>query len=47
MVANRLSPGYWNGIEEYIKFVKLANNPSRIKCLCIRCACIDKVMVEV
>ena len=38
MDANRLSTECWNDIEEFIKFVvECANNPNRIKCLCIQC----------
>ena len=27
--------------------VERANNPNRIKCLCIRCGCLENVTVEV
>ena len=48
MDANRLSTKYLNGVDEFIKFVvEHANNSNRIKCLWIRCRCLDKVMAEV
>ena len=48
MNANRLSTEYWNGVEEFIKFVvEHANNPNRIKCSRIRCGYLNKVPVEV
>ena len=48
MDTNRLSIEYWNGVEEFIKFVvERANNPNRIKCLCIRWGCLENVTVEV
>ena len=48
MITNRLSPKYWDSVEEFIKFtVERADNPNRIKCPCIRCAYVDKVTIEV
>jgi len=48
MDANKLSIEYWNGVEEFIKFVvKRANNPNRIKDPCIRCGCLENITVEV
>jgi len=47
MIANMLSPEYWNDVEEFIKFVvERADNSNHIKCLCIKCACVDKVTLK-
>jgi len=48
MYANKLSTEYWNGIDEFIKFVvECANNPNRIKYLRIRCGCLENVTIKV
>ena len=48
MIANMLRLKYQNSVEEFIKFAdERVNNPNHIKCLCIRCAYIDKLKVEV
>jgi len=46
MDSNRLCTEYWNDVEEFIKFFsERANNPNRIKCLCIRCGCLENITV--
>ena len=48
MIANRLSLEYWNGVEKFIKFaIEHADNYNRIKCMYIRCACVDKFTIKV
>ena len=48
MDANRLNTEYWNGVEEFIKFViERANKANRVKYPCIRCGWLDKVTIEV
>ena len=48
MFDNRLSSEYQNGVEEFIKFfIEPTDNPNHIKCLCIRCGCLENVTVKV
>ena len=47
MHAHRLTAEYDNGVKEFIKFaVEYADNSNYIWCPCVRCDCIDKLMVD-
>ena len=46
MFPSRLTIEYKNGVEEFIKFtIEHADNPIRIKYPCIRCGCLNKVII--
>ena len=47
MIANKLTPKYCKGVNEFIKFtVERTDNSNCIKYSCLRCACADKVTVK-